>query len=286
MNPLIGKLVAVAIIGAQTICAAPALAGQAQLVAPTAKPRPSAQELVAQYVQAAGVTTLRSNVPTRSCTGEVERTPSGTTAGDAVAPLKASLELDWKEPGRAREVWTSATSKLKRISDGEHGWEVGTGISRHELHPQERVELSRLAALYQPALVLPLDELKYVRTDKVGERAAYVLTTKLGEAIGELLWLDQETKLPLRVDLLVERPEASRAGEFYLTQAFFEDWQPAPLALSTAKNMAPVSLQPIVLPRKIRRVLAQATLIYSFNELKQGQDLSSSLFKIPYFWRK
>jgi len=275
------------IIGVQIICAGLAIFGAAQAAthapAPAhtapAAPRSAAQvkALVQEYVAAAGIAGLRA-VRTRSCQGEVELTPSSLSSGEGISPFHGRVELDWMAPGRAREVWTSGSAKTRRISDGDHGWEVGTAEARRELHQAERVELSRLAELYQPAIVLPLDELAFSRGDKVGERAAWVLQTQSGE----LLWLDQETHLPLRVDLLVERREPSRAGEFYLSQIFFEDWQPVVSSAPGASNTA----GPILLPRTVRRVLAQATLVYRFDDMKQDLELSTGLFKIPYFWRK
>jgi hypothetical protein len=101
----------------------------------------------------------------------------------------------------------------------------------------------------------------------VGERAADVLQTKSGE----LLWLDQETHLPLRLDLFVERAEPTSAGRFYLSQIFFEQWQ---------------TVGAMQLPRVMRRVRAEGTTTYRFSEAKQDLELSNGLFKIPYFWRK
>jgi len=232
-------------------------------------PRPDARALIEQYKAAAGVAALQK-IHTRSCRGEVSREPSGTSAGRPFTPFRGRLELEWKEPGRAREVWIDSATRIRRISDGARGWEVATGVKRREMVVAERVELSRLAALFQPALVLPLDELTYARADKVGDREALVLSAKSGE----LLWLDRETHLPLRIDLLVEHPEPSRAGTFYLSQVFFEDWASWPAG------------GPIQLPRTLRRVRAEGTITVHLTELKQDLELSSSLFKIPYFWRE
>ena len=248
------------------------IAAPAQPIAPAARPLPKSPaqvaELVHQYEQAAGVAALKA-IKTRSCQGSVERQPSGLTVGQAVTPFEGKVELDWMAPGKAREVWSNAAARIRRISDGEHGWEVGTGETRRELTQAERVEVSRLGALYQPALVLPLDELAFMRRDKVGERSAIVLQTHGGE----LLWLDEETHLPLREDLLVEHGEASRRGEFYLSQVFFDSW-------------APVGTSAVQLPLVIRRVLAQATLTYKLDNVQHDLELSTGLFKIPYFWRK
>ncbi len=254
-------------LGVQLICLAAAPGAVASgAVAPVKRVHPPAAELIKSYQLAAGVAALRA-VHTRSCKGEVERTPSGVTAGAAITPFHGKIELDWKEPGRAREVWDDGKQRTRRISDGEHGWVVGTAEKRRELHVTDRVELSRLAALFQPALVLPLDELAFARVDKVGGREADVLQTKSGE----LLWLDQETHLPLRLDLFVERVEPSSAGRFYLSQIFFDEWQ---------------TVGAMQLPRVMRRVRAEGSTIYRFTEVKQDLELASGLFKIPYFWRK
>ncbi len=258
------------IVGMPIICAGLLVLAAAQIAraSPAARAH-DPRQLVQQYLAAAGVEGLRA-VHTRSCLGAITLTPSGLSAGKEVEPFQGRVELDWKEPGRAREVRTSATDKLRRITDGEHGWEVGDQEPRRELRVPERVELSRLGALYQPALVLALDELAFSHSDKVGERAAFVLKSPSGE----LLWLDQETHLPLRLDLLVERTDSEHSGEFYLSQILFEDWQP--VAAGSA----------ILLPRTIRRVLAQASLVYKFDEVKEDLELADSLFKIPYFWRR
>ena len=258
------------IVGMPIICAGLLFMAAAQI----ARASPGARahdprQLVQQYLAAAGVAGLRA-AHTRSCLGSIALAPSGLSAGKGVEPFQGRLELDWKEPGRAREVRTSATDKIRRITDGEHGWEVGNKQARRALRVLERVELSRLGALYQPALVLALDELAYSHSDKVGERPAFVLKSPSGE----LLWLDQETHLPLRLDLWVERADSEHSGEFYLSQILFEDWQP--VAAGSA----------VKLPRTIRRVLAQASLVYQLDEIKQDTELADSLFKIPYFWRR
>ena len=235
--------------------------------APAAKkvPAPGARELMVRYLAAIGGEAYR-NVPTRLLLGSVEQLPAAP--GSVSRTWK--LELAWKEPAKAREVWLDEqANKTRRSFDGtgdKGGWIVGPGIKRRRLRQLERVELVRLAALFQPAQMMPLDEAVIDRRDRVNGRDAIVLRVKSGESI----WLDAATALPLRLDLLADRPEAERAGEFYYSQVYFEDWKYVGAAQ---------------LPHTIRRVLVDQTLTWRFTEVKQSIDLPDRLFKKPYFWR-
>ena len=232
---------------------------------PAAKPPPqaTARDWVAKYLAATGDEAARE-MTSRSCAGTVERLPS--EPGSTSRTWK--LELAWKAPAKAREAWSDAEGKTRRVFDGEHGgWIAGPGIRRQRLRQLERVELVRLAALFQPLVILPLDELVVDRRDRVGDREAVVLKLKNGEAV----WLDVTTGLPLRLDLLADRPELDRAGDFYLSQVFFDDWR---------------QVGSVQIPHRLRRVLSDQTITWRFTEVQQGLDLPDRLFKKPYFWRR
>ena len=236
----------------------PAAPEQARRPAPA-----SARDWVVKYLDAIGNDAYRG-VTSRSIAGTVERLPAAP--GSVSRTWK--LELFWKAPAKAREVWLDTEGKTRRVFDGEKGgWIVGPGIKRRRLRQLERVELVRLAALFQPALMLPLDEAVLDRRDTVGGREAVVLKLKSGEAI----WLDAATALPLRLDLLADRPESEKAGDFYLSQVYFEAWK-----LVGATQV----------PHLVRRVLVDQTITWRFTEVLQGLELPDRLFKKPYFWRR
>jgi hypothetical protein len=231
--------------------------------APARKSQPGARDLIVKYLEAIGGEAAQS-VQSRLLLGSVEQL--------AAAPGSVSrtwkLELAWKGPAKAREVWLDEKGgKTRRTFDGtgdKGGWIVGPDIKKRRLHQRERVELVRLSALFQPATMMPLDEAVVDRRDQLNGHPAVVLKVKSGEQI----WLDAATFLPLRLDLLAEHPK--QAGEFYYSQVYFEDWKYVGAAQ---------------LPHTLRRVLVDQTLTWRFTEVKQGADLPDRLFKKPYFWR-
>ena len=240
--------------------AAKAAAATAQVQRPA---QASAREWVVKYLDAIGGEAFRG-VASRSIAGTVERLP----AAPGSVSKSWKLELAWKAPAKAREVWTDGDGKIKRVFDGEKGgWIVGPGIKRRRLRQLERVELVRLAALFEPAVMLPLDESVIDRKDKVGDRDAIVLKLKSGEVI----WLDAATALPLRLDLLADRPETDKAGDFYFSQVFFEDWR---------------FVGAVQVPHLVRHVLADQTITWRFTNVQHGVELPDRLFKKPYFWRR
>ena len=159
--------------------------------------------------------------------------------------------------------------KIRRSFDGtgdKGGWIVGPEIKKRRLRQAERVELVRLAALFQPASMMSLEEAVLDHRDEVNGHAAVVLKVKSGEQ----LWLDAATGLPLRLDLLADNPAPGHAGEFYFSQVYFEDWKYVGAAQ---------------LPHTLRRVLVDQTITWRLAHVKQGVDLPDRLFKKPYFWR-
>ena len=241
-------------------------AGAKAAPAPAQAPRPaqaSARDWVVKYLDAVGGEAARG-VISRSVAGTVERLP----AAPGSVSKSWKLELSWKAPAKAREVWTDGDGKIKRVFDGEKGgWIVGPGLKRRRLRQLERVELVRLAALFQPSVMLPLDEAVVDRRDRVGDREAIVLKIKSGEAI----WLDATTALPLRLDLLADRPESDQAGDFYFSQVFFEEWK---------------FVGAVQVPYSIKHVLSDQTITWRFTDVQHGAELADRLFKKPYFWRR
>ncbi len=246
--------------------AAPKSAARSTQAAPVRRTaQPGARELVVKYLEAIGGEAARS-VQSRLALGTVEQLPAAP--GSVSRTWK--LELAWKAPARAREVWLDDKGgRIRRSFDGtgdQGGWVVGPEIKKRRLRQSERVELVRLAALYQPAAMMPLDELVLDHRDAVNGHAAAVLKVKSGEQ----LWLDAATGLPLRLDLLADNPAPDRAGEFYFSQVYFEDWRFVGAAL---------------LPHTIRRVLVDQTLTWRLTDVKNDAELPDRLFKKPYFWR-
>jgi hypothetical protein len=238
-------------------------AGASAAPAPKHPAHPSAHDLVVKYLDAIGGDAFRA-VQSRAITGTVELLPAAT--GSTSRTWK--LELAWKQPAKAREVWLDSQGKTRRVFDGDKGgWIVGPAVKRRRLRQLERVELVRLAALFQPAIMMPLDEATVDRREKLGDHDAVVLKVKSGETI----WLDAATALPLRLDLLADRPEPDKAGEFYFSQVFFEDWKYVGAAQ---------------LPHTIRRVLVDKQLTYRFADVQQGSELPDKLFKKPWLWRR
>lgn len=234
--------------------------------APARKPaQPGARELIVKYLEAIGGEAARG-LESRLALGTVEQLPAAP--GSVSRTFK--LELVWKAAARVREVWLDEKGgKIRRSFDGtgdKGGWVVGPEIKKRRLRQAERVELVRLAALFQPAAMMPLDEAVIDHRDEVSGHAAVVLKVKSGEQI----WLDAATGLPLRLDLLADNPAPSRAGEFYFSQVYFEDWKYVGAAQ---------------VPHTIRRVLVDQTLTWRLAEVRQGVDLPDRLFKKPYFWR-
>ena len=227
--------------------------------------QPGARDLVLKYLEAIGGEAARA-VQSRLALGTVEQLPAAP--GSVSRTWK--LELGWKSPAKAREVWLDEKGgKIRRSFDGsgdKGGWVVGPEIKKRRLRQAERVELVRLAALYQPVAMMPLDEAVLDHRAALNGHAAVVLKVKSGEQI----WLDEGTGLPLRLDLVAENPAPDRAGEFYYSQVYFEDWKYVGAAQ---------------LPHTIRRVLVDQTITWRLGEVKQGVDLPDRLFKKPYFWR-
>lgn len=234
--------------------------------APPAERKQTLGELAARMVEALGGPALR-DLRSRRATGEVEFAPAAAPGRPEPAPVKATLELAWRAPGKAREAWTLPGGAVRRVSDGRRGWEAAPGVKRRPLRTAERAELARLVALYLPPAILPLDGLVLDRADTLDGRAVSVAKTKNGE----LLWLDAKTALPVRLDLLEERPEPERAGEFSATQVFFSEWR---------------FVGGTQLPHLVRRVRPQGTTTYRLKEVQQNVELPEGLFKKPAWYRK
>lgn len=232
-------------------------------VLPAERPamRLSADELLARYAQTIGGPAFRA-LKDRLATGTVEFVPS-----DGGAPHQGKLELAWRAEGRAREIWTLPEGRLRRVYDGANSSVVGPGIKRRLLRAAERAELSRTVTLFSPALVLGLEGATLERTEQLDGRSSAVVKTRSGDFV----WFDAQTALPLRMDILEERPEPGRAGEFQPTQVFFDDWRP---------------LGAVQLPHLIRRVRPEGETTYRLLEVRQDLELPDGLFKKPTWWRR
>lgn len=219
-----------------------------------------ASEVVARYLASIGGPSFTA-LQTRKASGEVDFTPTGG------APVKAQVEVWWKAPGKAREVWLTQDGKLRRTFDGKSAWVQPVKGKKRRLRAAERAEVSRLAALYQPALIMPLDQLTLEKTETKDGRAMDILKSPNGDFI----WFDAKTALPVRIDLVEERPEPERAGEFQPTQVYFDDWK---------------FVGATQLPHTLRRVRPDGETIYRFASVEQNLDAADKLFKKPMWYRR
>lgn len=243
-----------ALLGACSALAASAVAGQPVRQAP-GKPAaiPTADQVLAKYVQAIGGKAAMEKVRSRVTKGTVD--PGGG--------IIMSLQISEKAPDKyLQELDVPGIGAVNEGFDGKMGWESNPQMGAQDLTGTALAARRRNSQFYRWLRMRELfPELEVTGTAKVGERETYVLDATPQEGYAERFYFDSATGLLLRRDYKLDGPDGTISFEMY-----YEEYR---------------EVDGIKLAFTLRRVGPDNVLLLKFTEIRQNVELDDAQFAKP-----
>ncbi|CAN5865830.1 hypothetical protein BH18ACI4_BH18ACI4_14960 [soil metagenome] len=217
-------------------------------------PLPTADELIESYVQAVGGSRALAAVTSRVAKGTVNIV--GMSRG-------GTFELYYKTPNKSLIVMQAHPFGLVKLGfNGGVAWAQTAGRLR-PVKGSELIGIQRDSDFYNPAtLRANYPKIKLLGRSKIGYRPVYLLELQPAAGTPERLYLDADTNLPVRVNVV--RMNASQrpvAVEIYL-----DDWR---------------EIDGIKVPFRITQSFPGMSVGITLNEIKHNVALADSLFEKP-----
>lgn len=215
---------------------------------------PTAQQIIAKYVEAIGGREANEKIKTRITKGTVELSPVG---------IKGEAESYAAAPGKSyAKISLAGVGDIIESFDGTTAWTINPIQGNRNKEGQELLQTKLSNNFYRE---INLDKLysnwQVKGTEKVGDRDAYVLTGTPEGLEPETFYFDAETGLLLRNDQTLISPQGNMVGK-----AFYEDYR---------------EVDGVKIPHKIRLVTPQLEIITTITEVKNNVAVEDSKFAKP-----
>ncbi|MCL4524585.1 MAG: DUF620 domain-containing protein [Acidobacteria bacterium] len=214
--------------------------------------QPTAEQLIAKYVQAIGGRAAIERVTSRVTTGTMDL--GGTLI---------SMELSEKAPDKFLSILeVPGVGAVKQGYDGKIGWEQTPNQGVQELEGATLAAVRRNAQLYRWLRMKELfEKLELSGAVKVGDRDTYVMDATPPEGHVEKFYFDSETGLLLKRDYKLDTPDGLLTFE-----TFYEDYR---------------VVDGIKMAFALRRVGPDNVVSLKFTEIKQNVELDNARFAKP-----
>ncbi|MBK9154995.1 MAG: hypothetical protein IPM25_12380 [Chloracidobacterium sp.] len=215
---------------------------------------PTVREILDRYVTALGGREAITKINTRVSRGTVELIPMN---------LKGSFEtIAAAEASSFSKISIGGIGDMLEGSDGKSGWSINPITGSRDKSGPELAQAKLINDFYRDIRLeklFPRIELK--GTDKVGERAVYVLTGAADGLPAETWYFDKETGLMVKSEFVAISPEGNTA----MTVAY-EDYR---------------NVDGVMTAFRIRTQTPQFELVLNATEVKNGVPIDEAVFKRP-----
>jgi hypothetical protein len=214
---------------------------------------PTAEQLVANFVKAAGGKTAMEKVKSRVSKGTIElgNGESLTVEVRDKAPDKNLTVVDVPQQGQQRQGF-----------DGKVAWDATPNQAVQELTGPMLAAVRRNSQFYRWLHMKELfGTLAVVGTAKIGERDTYVMEATPGEGYPEKFYFDTQTALLLQRDFQLDSPDGPISF-----QTLYEDYR---------------EVDGLKLPFTLRRVGPDSVLLLKLTEIKHNVELDDAQFAKP-----
>lgn len=226
---------------------------EAKATPPTAK-LPTAQEIIAKYVQAIGGKAVNEKFKTRMMKGTLEFAPvgiKGTFETYAAAPDKGYNKSNLEGIGELIEGF-----------DGMTAWSMNPIQGNRVKEGEELLQTKLINNFYLTTNLEKLyPKMEVKGTEKVGDKDAYVVIATPNGLAAETFYFDVKSGLLVRADMTVVSPEGKIPAK-----TFYEDYR---------------DVDGVKLPYKLRAVLPQFEIITTITEIKNDVKIEDGLFAKP-----
>ncbi len=214
---------------------------------------PTAEQVLAKYVKAAGGRAAMENVKSRVTLGTI----------DSGGGTLFSLEISEKAPDKSlSKVDVPGQGTVLQGFDGKVGWDSTFNQGVQELSGAMLAAVRRNSQFYRWLHMKELfGKLEVVGTAKVGERETVVLEATPPEGYVEKFYFYAGTGLLLKRDYKVDGPEGVISFE-----TFYEDYR---------------DVDGLKLPFSLRRVGPDNVLLLKFTEIKHNVEMDDAQFAKP-----
>jgi hypothetical protein len=221
---------------------------------PSAVKLPTAQEILAKYVQALGGREANEKIKTRMIKGTIELAPvgiKGTFESYTAAPGKSYTKSNLQGIGESVEGF-----------DGTTAWTLNPIQGNRDKEGEELMQAKLINNFYRETnleKLYPKMEVKGI--EKVGDKDAYVVAATPNGLASETFYFDAKSGLLIRADSTLVSPEGKMPAK-----TFYEDFR---------------EIDGVKLPYKLRLVLPQFEIITAISEIKHGVTIEDSKFAKP-----
>ena len=215
---------------------------------------PTAQEILAKYVQAIGGRANHEKTKSRLTKGSVDIPAAG---------IKGTFENYSAAPGKSvNKVMLPGIGDIIEGFDGTTAWSINPIQGNRDKQGEELAQNKITYNFYREInldKLYPKMELKGM--EKVGDKDAYVIVGTPDNLPSETFYFDAKSGLLLRQDITVVSPEGKIP-----TKTFFEDVR---------------EVDGVKIPFKIRSILPQFEIIITASEVKNNVTVEDAMFVKP-----
>lgn len=215
---------------------------------------PTVSEILEKYVKALGGRDAMLKLRSRSASGTVELVPmnlKGTFESFAAPETKVFSRLTIEGVGDMLEG-----------SDGKTAWSINPIQGNRDRTGAELLQSQLNNSFYRETKLDKLfSKLELKGTDKVGDRAVYVVSATAEGVPSETWYFDTQTGLMLRSDITAISPEGNQP-----MTVFYEDLR---------------AVDGVLIPFRIRSQTSQFTIVMTSTEVKHNAAIDETKFAKP-----
>jgi FimV-like protein len=212
---------------------------------------PSVEDVLAKYMQALGGAAKINAVASRVVKGTFDVV--GVSRG-------GKFETFTQSPDKIASLFEPNPAKAIRDGfNGRTGWER-TAAGLRILKKNEVAAMQRTGDFYgQLNLKSLYPKITLAGTSKIGYREVYVLELQSATGAGERLYLDTQTYLPVRSNILFRLGDVSGMIEIY-----YDDWQ---------------EVDGIKYPFSVSASQSKTTMVFTVKEIKHNVQIDAKVFE-------
>ncbi len=217
-------------------------------------PPPSVDDILAKYVQALGGKEAIEKQTSRASKGTFEVPDQG---------ISAPFELYAKAPDKSLTVVTiEGYGQIRQGCDGKTAWRQNPQMGVQEMAGEELSSALRSAVFHQATKLRNLyPKMTLKGKEKVGEAEAYVIEADPGDGSLRRLYIDAQSGLLVRTDLVEDTSEGRETFQSYLS-----DYKP---------------VDGVQVPFTIRQVSSGIAFTIHLSEVHSNVALDDAIFTKP-----
>jgi len=173
--------------------------GLALSIGTASSAEPTAEDLLDKFVEAMGGKAAMEKVENRVTRGKLEMAAQGIEMSLTIVAARPNLNYTLIE--------SDMTGKIERGCDGEVVWENSAMMGAQIKEGQERTDFLR-DSMFDKWLhwreIYP--EVEYVGTETLAEKPVHKIVVTPEDGKPQTLFIDQDSNLAVRVDMVVENP--------------------------------------------------------------------------------